>query len=314
MSKKQFLVEDLITEILSYFLPINKIFNTQTTIMEINNLYLINKQFNSCSNILFNEYFYKDILQVKYLQKLSNLDSLKLLMKFNKNYKKLYSILNHYYQLQLNNFYKEKNFNSNYDCEIKIGLYGDNFVGKSTIVMQFIENRFIKEIDPTLEDSYRKLVTINSKNCFLEVYDFLFNYSLGDYYMKVIDCFILICDLTNKNTLNIIKSYLNKIYEAKYYLENGLPIIIVGNKLDKLKEEIQQQEIITKEMINEMINIYNYLKVKPIYMETSAKTGYGINEIFIEIVRLHFGVNIDLNEIVLSILKDKDEKKKCFVM
>ncbi|KAF2075991.1 hypothetical protein CYY_002698 [Polysphondylium violaceum] len=43
----------------------------------------------------------------------------------------------------------------------KVVVLGSGGVGKSAIVIQFIQNHFIEEYDPTIEDSYRKQVTIS---------------------------------------------------------------------------------------------------------------------------------------------------------
>jgi small GTP-binding protein len=44
--------------------------------------------------------------------------------------------------------------------EYKLVIVGSGGVGKSAITVQFIQNHFIQEYDPTIEDSYRKQVTI----------------------------------------------------------------------------------------------------------------------------------------------------------
>lgn len=40
------------------------------------------------------------------------------------------------------------------DNEYKIVVMGDRGVGKTAMTMQFIQNIFVKEYDPTIEDSY----------------------------------------------------------------------------------------------------------------------------------------------------------------
>jgi len=48
-----------------------------------------------------------------------------------------------------------------YGMEYKIVLMGAGGVGKSAICIQFIQNHFVDEYDPTIEDSYRKQVYIS---------------------------------------------------------------------------------------------------------------------------------------------------------
>lgn len=44
-------------------------------------------------------------------------------------------------------------------------------VGKSGFVIQFIINSFVDEYDPTIEDSYRKMVVIDGVKVDMEVLD-----------------------------------------------------------------------------------------------------------------------------------------------
>lgn len=40
-------------------------------------------------------------------------------------------------------------------------------VGKSALTIQLIQNYFVDEYDPTIEDSYRKQVVIDNDTCLL---------------------------------------------------------------------------------------------------------------------------------------------------
>jgi GTPase SAR1 family protein len=40
--------------------------------------------------------------------------------------------------------------------ELKIVILGSGGVGKSALVVQFIQNHFVEHYDPTIEDAYRK--------------------------------------------------------------------------------------------------------------------------------------------------------------
>lgn len=42
--------------------------------------------------------------------------------------------------------------------EYKLVVVGDGGVGKSALTIQLIQNQFVEEYDPTIEDSYRKQV------------------------------------------------------------------------------------------------------------------------------------------------------------
>ena len=45
--------------------------------------------------------------------------------------------------------------------EYKLVVVGAGGVGKSALTIQLIQNHFVEEYDPTIEDSYRKQVLVN---------------------------------------------------------------------------------------------------------------------------------------------------------
>ena len=46
--------------------------------------------------------------------------------------------------------------------EYKLVVVGAGGVGKSALTIQLIQNHFVDEYDPTIEDSYRKQVSLGS--------------------------------------------------------------------------------------------------------------------------------------------------------
>ena len=47
--------------------------------------------------------------------------------------------------------------------EYKLVVVGAGGVGKSALTIQLIQNHFVDEYDPTIEDSYRKQVTEDNR-------------------------------------------------------------------------------------------------------------------------------------------------------
>ena len=52
--------------------------------------------------------------------------------------------------------------------KLKIFIKG---VGKSTLTVQFVQNIFVEEYDPTIEDSYRKQITVDGQQILLDILD-----------------------------------------------------------------------------------------------------------------------------------------------
>ena len=55
--------------------------------------------------------------------------------------------------------------------EYKIVVLGSGGVGKSALTIQFVQGFFVDKYDPTIEDSYRKQVVVDGKQCILEILD-----------------------------------------------------------------------------------------------------------------------------------------------
>mmetsp|Transcript_1486 Transcript_1486/g.1896 ORF Transcript_1486/g.1896 Transcript_1486/m.1896 type:complete len:86 (-) Transcript_1486:463-720(-) len=55
--------------------------------------------------------------------------------------------------------------------EFKVVVIGSGGVGKSALTIQYIQNHFVDEYDPTIEDSYRKQVTIDNETSVLDILD-----------------------------------------------------------------------------------------------------------------------------------------------
>jgi len=71
--------------------------------------------------------------------------------------------------------------------EYRITVIGAGAVGKSALTVRFIQGNFVERYDPTIEDSYRKLIEIDSVACVLDIMDTAGQeeYSaLRDQYMK----------------------------------------------------------------------------------------------------------------------------------
>lgn len=54
--------------------------------------------------------------------------------------------------------------------EHNIVVLGAGGVGKSCLTAQFVQNVWIESYDPTIEDSYRKVLNVDGKQVVLEMY------------------------------------------------------------------------------------------------------------------------------------------------
>ena len=161
--------------------------------------------------------------------------------------------------------------------EYKLVVVGGGGVGKSALTIQFIQNHFINEYDPTIEDSYRKQVTIDTEpTCLLDILDTAGQeeYSaMRDQYMRTGQGFLCVYNITSRASFDEIGTFHEQILWVKD--ANKVPMVLCGNKCD-LESERQVQ-------ISEGVELGKSY-VCP-FMETSARTRTNVEECFFELVR-----------------------------
>ncbi|KAJ5069998.1 ras gtpase [Anaeramoeba ignava] len=195
------------------------------------------------------------------------------------------------------------NLNKEYDLELKIGLFGAGAVGKSSIAIRFVEDKFIEEYDPTIEEEFRKEIDFNNKKILLRILDTAGCQEYWPYIENLArgyELFIYVYSITDRNSYKEIFHYYNSI--KKYKSENH-PKVLIGNKSDlTMKRAISIEE--GKELAN---------KLNCKFIETSAKNGENINQLFYEIISFKIP-NQNENQNQNQNENEKKKKGKCLLM
>ncbi|CAL1278529.1 unnamed protein product [Larinioides sclopetarius] len=151
--------------------------------------------------------------------------------------------------------------------EYKLVVVGAGGVGKSALTIQLIQNHFVDEYDPTIEDSYRKQVVIDGETCLLDILDTAGQeeYSaMRDQYMRTGEGFLLVFAVNNAKSYEDISMYREQIKRVKD--ADDVPMVLVGNKCDLPMTELAKSYGIP-------------------FIETSAKTRMGVDDAFYTLVR-----------------------------
>ena len=160
--------------------------------------------------------------------------------------------------------------------EYKLVIVGGGGVGKSALTIQLIQNHFIDEYDPTIEDSYRKQVTIDEETCLLDILDTAGQeeYSaMRDQYMRTGQGFMLVYAITSRSSFDEISSFRDQILRVKD--KDKVPVVLVGNKCD-----LESERQVTTNEGNDLARSFGCP-----FLETSAKTRINVEDSFFNLVR-----------------------------
>ncbi len=172
------------------------------------------------------------------------------------------------------------------EYKFKFIIVGDHAVGKTSIVMRFVENRFSTDYRATiglniLTHNYKFLNTAIN----LMIWDIgaqkFFRRVRKTYYQGAHSAF-LVFDLTNVSSFENLENWYD---ELKGFISKDIPVVVVGNKTDLSKER--------KISYQEGVSLANKLKAS--YIETSAKTGENVEDAF-SLISYHYIVKSQLDE------------------
>ncbi|KAI9743369.1 MAG: Ras- protein rsr1 [Claussenomyces sp. TS43310] len=170
-------------------------------------------------------------------------------------------------------------------------------VGKSCLTAQFVQNVWIESYDPTIEDSYRKQIEVDGRQCMLEILDtagteqFSTSYlyclpphtpdlansgkaAMRELYMKTGQGFLLVFSITSLSSLNELAELREQIIRIKD--DENVPIVIVGNKSD-----LEEDRMVSRSRAFSLSQSWGNAP----YYETSARRRANVDEVFVDLCR-----------------------------
>ena len=166
----------------------------------------------------------------------------------------------------------------NYDKTCQILLIGDSSVGKTSLIQRYANGIFKEEYLATVGlDYYTKQEMINDITVLVQLWDTAGQErfkALTPNYFRNAEGVVLAYDVTNSESFDNLKFWINSIKSNLGEKNIFIPIIIIGNKID-----MEGMRDITKEDASKFAKENNYK-----YFETSAKTGQGVDEAIRDLV------------------------------
>ncbi|EYB84559.1 hypothetical protein Y032_0314g2231 [Ancylostoma ceylanicum] len=157
------------------------------------------------------------------------------------------------------------------DYQFKVVLLGEGAVGKSSLLMRYVENKFSPRHISTIQASFQsKQVDIDGAHITLNIWDTAGQekyHALGPIYYRGSQGALLIYDITDQRSFDRAKVWLKELQRA---LGDSVVLMIVGNKFD-----LERNRTVPLEEAQEYAS-----SMGAMYEETSAKEDIGIAQAF----------------------------------
>lgn len=157
----------------------------------------------------------------------------------------------------------------------KIALMGSVAVGKSSLAIQFVQEQFVDSYDPTIENTFTKMVKYKGQEYEIFLVDTAGQdeYSIfpAEYSVDV-NGYVLVYSIDSPKSLEVCQIIHEKLIE---FIGNpNVPIVLVGNKNDlQMERGVAYGE--GKKLAEDM---------KAVFLETSAKEKQCVIDIFHKVI------------------------------
>ncbi|KAJ3303604.1 hypothetical protein HDV03_003681 [Kappamyces sp. JEL0829] len=118
-------------------------------------------------------------------------------------------------------------------------VVGSGGVGKSCLTVRFLKDEFTNEYDPTIEENYRKNLTVDGSGCTAYIIDTAGQHeykALRDQHLKDGKGFLLVFALNDKSSLEEVKQVREQIMKLKE--TRKVPFVICANKCDQREVDL----------------------------------------------------------------------------
>ncbi|KAL3968701.1 Borealin [Sarotherodon galilaeus] len=183
--------------------------------------------------------------------------------------------------------------------DYRVVVFGAGGVGKSSLVLRFVKGTFRDTYIPTVEDTYRQVISCDKSVCTLQITDTTGSHQFPAMQRLSISkghAFILVYSITSRQSLEELKPIYQQVRKNNKSIclplqvlaikgnVEAIPIMLVGNKSDETQREVETKD--GEAQANQW---------KCAFMETSAKTNHNVTELFQELLNLDKKRNMSLN-------------------
>ena len=182
--------------------------------------------------------------------------------------------------------------------EINCIVAGDSFVGKTNLLLRFVDDKYDDETIYTIGiDTRYKYITLDNKKYKLKLLDTAGQEKfrlMVETYFKQGDCVFLVYEITNRKSFENISNWIEK---CKSNASENVLIVLIGNKCD-----LNEKRQVTTEEGENLAKKYEIS-----FYETSAETGENVQKAFTEFLK-----NLSVKEIPKEVEEESNLRKKSY--
>lgn len=166
---------------------------------------------------------------------------------------------------------RDNNMFANNEHLLKILLIGNSGVGKSCLLMRYVENNFTTNFFNTIGVDFKmKTIPINDREVKLQIWD-----TAGQERFRTITCnyyrgahgVVVVYDITDRESFDSVKNWM---VEIEKYAQENVNKLLIGNKCDQTaKRQVSHEE---------GADLARQLKID--FQETSAKEVTNVDTVF----------------------------------
>ncbi|EFJ35899.1 rab family GTPase [Selaginella moellendorffii] len=157
----------------------------------------------------------------------------------------------------------------------KVVLLGDGRVGKTSLVLRYVNNQFSDSQSATIQASYlTKRLSVDGAVATLSIWDTAGQerfHALGPIYYRDADGALLVYDIMDRDSFTRVKNWVKEL--RKMASNKNIVLTIAGNKSDM--DKLRQVDLQDSERYAASIGANHFV--------TSAKLNTGIDEAFMDI-------------------------------
>ncbi|KAI8977054.1 ras family-domain-containing protein [Mycotypha africana] len=181
---------------------------------------------------------------------------------------------------------------------VKLVLLGESAVGKSSLVLRFVQRDYVENREPTIGAAFlTQKCTFQDKTIKFEIWDTAGQerfHSLAPMYYRNSQAAIVVYDITKASTLDKAKSW---VKELQRQANADIVIALVGNKVDLCEEDEDEVEEQQPEDGAATATTRNQRQVAKedaqayadeaglLFFETSAKSAHNVDSVFTAIAQ-----------------------------